>query len=50
VVTGLAVLCLQVLGLWWWQGANGAERGVAQPISAEVEEQRLPGSAAGGES
>ena len=50
VVIGLAVLGLLVLGLWWWQGDRGKERGVAVPASAEIQEQRLQGATTAGES
>ncbi len=50
VVIGLAVLSLLVLGLWWWQGDSGADRGGAVPSSAEIREELPPGAAAAGES
>ena len=50
VVIGLAVLCLLVLGLWWWQGGSEAAGSSELPASAEVREQRLPGAATAGES
>jgi cytoskeleton protein RodZ len=50
VVIGLAVLGLLVLGLWWWQGSQAQDRVSTPPASAEVQEQRLPGTVAAGES
>ena len=50
VVIGLVVLCLLVLGLWWWQGDAGTERNVAVPASTEIEEARLSRTTAAGES
>ncbi len=50
VVIGLAVLGVLVLSLWWWQGGDDAEHGMALPASAEAKEARPPGPAAAGES
>ena len=50
VVVGLAVLCLLVLGLWWWQGDREAGRDSVVPASAELQEERPSGAAAAGES
>ena len=50
VVIGLAVLSLLILGLWWWQGDSGADRGGVVPSSAEIREELPPGAAAAGES
>lgn len=48
VVIGLAVLCLMVLGLWWWQGADA--QGTVLPANAEIRQEQAPRTAAEGES
>jgi cytoskeleton protein RodZ len=49
VVIGLAVLCLLVLGLWWWQADAGEGRVVPLPASAEVQQEQLPRGTTAGE-
>lgn len=48
VFVGLAVLCLMVLGLWWWQGADA--RGTVLPANAEARQEQPPRTTAEGES
>jgi cytoskeleton protein RodZ len=50
VVIGLAVLCLLVLGLWWWQGDGGAQGKAALPANAELQDERNGGAVTAGES
>jgi cytoskeleton protein RodZ len=50
VVIGLAILCLLVLALWWWQGGDTERSGAAPlPASAEIQQDGLPSGISAGE-